>query len=150
MSLDVRAIYNAVQSNALTLGYFESVRSHEAINPPGNGLHVDIMATSVAPSAGSGLAAEAIIITLLVRVRCAADQEPRDDIDPNLMTATTALIAQYAGSFSLGSNARNIDLFGQESRGVVATAGYINMSNKLYRVMDITLPIIINDAWTES
>src|SRR5258708_7947181 len=143
MSLDVRAIFNAVQSNALTLGYFDSVRSHEAINPPGNGLTVDIWAKELAPSASSGLAGMALILTLMVRVRCAMDQEPRDDIDPNLMTATTALISQYAGNFSLGGTSRNIDLLGQESRGVVATAGHVNMSNKLFRVMDITLPIII-------
>jgi len=150
VSLNSQAIYDAIQSDALKLGLFESVRSHEAINPPGNGLTVDIWTVSLGPSRSSGLAQASVILTLMVRVRCPLDQEPRDAIDPNLTDAVNTLIGQWSGDFSLGSNARAIDILGQESRGVAAAWGHVNAGGKLFRVADITVPIIVNDAWTES
>jgi hypothetical protein len=33
---------------------------------------------------------------------------------------------------------------------MTARAGYINQDNKMYRVMTITLPLVVNDTWLQS
>ena len=75
---------------------------------------------------------------------------PEDLIDPNLAEATDALFEAYIGDFELGGSARNIDVRGAQGNGLGARAGYQTVDKATYRVIDITIPIIVNDAWTES
>jgi hypothetical protein len=58
-------------------------------------------------------------------------------------------MAAYSGDFELGGNVRNVDLLGQASEGLTAQAGYLEQDGKLYRVMTINLPLIVNDVWNQ-
>jgi len=60
------------------------------------------------------------------------------------------LMTSYAADFELGGNARNIDLLGQTGVQLSAQAGYVEIDNRLFRVMDITIPVIVNDAWAQT
>ena len=42
-----------------------------------------------------------------------------------------------------------MDLLGQVSNGLEANAGYLTQDQRMYRVMVVTLPVIINDLWSE-
>jgi hypothetical protein len=77
-------------------------------------------------------------------------QEPQDAIDPGVAAAVDALMAAYSGDFEFGSNVRNVDLLGSAGVPLAAEAGYLNVSGTMYRVMTITLPLIINDLWSQS
>lgn len=148
--MDVTPILDAVQSHALSLGLFERVNTHEPKNAPGNGLTAAIWADRIAPIPGaSGLAASTGLVTFMVRIYSNMLQEPQDAIDPNLLAAVDTLIATYSGDFELGGSVRNIDLLGQHGPALSAQAGYINHDNKLYRVMTITLPVVVNDVWSQ-
>jgi hypothetical protein len=76
--------------------------------------------------------------------------EPQDAIDPEMLNAVDVLFTAYNGDFDLGGEVRNIDLLGQFSNGLSAQAGYINVSGNNYRVMTITLPMVVNDAWSQA
>ena len=147
----VDTLFSRVQSHAMTLGYFDTVNTHEPKNAPGSDLTCSIWIQSIEPvGSASGLASASGLVVLFIRIYANMLQEPQDAIDPNMLKATTTLLAGYAGDFDLGQTVRNIDLFGQVGPKLAAVAGYINIDNRLYRAVTITLPVILNDMWTEA
>jgi hypothetical protein len=88
---------------------------------------------------------------LNVRIYSSLISIPNDAIDPNIVIATSTLFDKFANDFDLGGLARNIDFFGIHGTPMDAQAGYLaQQGGVVNRVMTITLPIIINDVWTES
>jgi hypothetical protein len=150
MGLNTSAILNEIESHANKLGFFERVNKHEPKNAPGNGLTCAIWVNTIDPYAQqSGLAATSARVVYNVRVYSNMLQEPQDAIDPNLMDATDALMNAYSGDFSLASTVAMIDLLSMAGIPLSANAGYVNQSNRILRVMTITLPVIVNDAWEQ-
>lgn len=150
MSLNTGAVLDAIASHAMTLGLFETVNTHEVVAAPGHGLHAEIWAAAISPvPAASGLRATSAVVVWTVRIRGSADAQPRDMIDPNMMAAVDTLIGAYSGDFTLGGLVRNVDLLGQASAGLGARAGYLEQDRRVFRVYDITLPVVINDVWEQ-
>lgn len=156
MSLDIDAVLDSVVSHAMELGFFERVNQHEPKNAPGNGLTCAVWVDRIDPVAqASGLAATSARLVLMVRLYTNMLSEPQDMIDPNLVKATNALMVAYSGVYTLGSDAqllsdvRNIDLLGQTGVSLSAQAGYLEQDDGSYRVMTLTLPVIVNDAWDQ-
>jgi len=148
--LNATAILDAVTSHAETLGQFERVNGHEPKNAPGNGLSCAVWVASISPARGQhGLAQTSARVVLNVRVFSPMLQEPQDGIDPAVMEAVDALMNAYSGDFTLGGNVRNVDLLGMAGVPMEAQAGYLNQDNRLYRVMTITLPLIVSDVWEQ-
>ena len=75
--------------------------------------------------------------------------KPADAIDPEIMDAVDVLFTAYSGDFDLGGTVRNVDLEGATGPGLSAQAGYLNQDGKLMRIMDIVLPVIVSDLWTQ-
>lgn len=150
MSLNTSGIIDGIASHAMSLGLFERVNQHEPKNAPGLGLTCVVWADRVAPvPAGSGLQSTTGLIVFNVRVYTSMLSEPQDAIDPNLLTAVDALMAAYSGDFDLGGTVRNVDLLGQAGTPLSAQAGYVDLSGKIYRIMTVTLPVIVNDLWDQ-
>lgn len=149
-SLDPNPVLDALVSHALASGYFERVNSHEPKNAPGNGLSVAVWADWIGPAtAASGLATTSVLMRFNVRVFSNMIQEPQDAIDPTLLTAVGALMEAYTGDFTLGGLVREVDLLGQYGPGLSGQAGYLNQDGKLYRVMTITVPLVLDDVWSQ-
>lgn len=150
MALNVGSILDSVVSHAMTLGVFETVNQHEAINPPGNGYRASVWIDSIAPVPGaSGLNSTTVRLAYMLRIYTAQVLSDPDAMDPGLVAATDALMAEYTGDFDLNGTIRNVDLLGEGGVPLSAQAGYLNMDGKIYRVMTITLPLIVNDLWTQ-
>lgn len=149
MSLNTTAILSAIESHALALGLFESVNTHEPKNAPGNGLRVAIWCDRIEPALSSGLQQTSARVVFNVRIYSNMLQEPQDAIDPNIATAVDGLMAAYSGDFDLGGNVRNVDLLGMAGPPLQAQAGYLEQDGKMFRVMTITLPLIVNDVWSQ-
>jgi len=151
MALDSVSIVDAVASHASASGHFEQVIKHEPKVAPGNGLSASIWTDEIKPAAlSSGLAATAARLVLNVRVAMNMLYEPQDDIDPKMLGgAVDALMNAYTGDFTLGGLVRNVDLLGEDGEGMFAKAGYLEQDHKLYRVMTINLPLIVNDVWEQ-
>ena len=141
----VRALLDTVVSHAEVLGIFDRVNAHEPKNAPGMGLSCSVWVQSIEPISASGLASVSGRVTLNARIYTSMLAEPQDGIDRDLLTATSALLGEFSGSLTLGSTTRNIDLMQMR-----ANAGYLNQDGKIFRVMVITIPILINDLWTEA
>jgi hypothetical protein len=141
----VRALLDAVVSHAQDLGVFDRVNYHEPKNAPGRGLSCSVWVQSIqAVPAASGLAAVSGRVTLNIRLYTSMLAEPQDDIDKLLLSAATTLLGEYSGNFTLGGTVRDIDLM-----QLNAQAGYLQQDGKVFRVIVITLPIVINDIWGE-
>jgi hypothetical protein len=150
VSLNTSAVLDAIVSHAMTLGTFETVNAHEVVSAPGHGLHAEIWAASISPvPVVSGLQRTSAVVVWTVRIRGSADTQPRDMVDPHMMAAVDRLMGAYSGDFDLGGLVRNVDLLGQASTGLGARAGYLQQDGRVFRIYDITLPVVINDVWEQ-
>jgi hypothetical protein len=62
------------------------------------------------------------------------------------------MMGAFSGDFDLGGvgGVRYIDLLGSTGTVLGAVAGYIEIDKKMFRVMTMTIPIIINDAFVQA
>jgi len=148
--VDTASILDQIVSHALASGWFERVNQHEPKSAPGNGLSCGVWLESLGPPrGGSGLSATSGRLVFSVRLYTSMLMEPADAIDPLLINACDALLTAYSGDFELGATVRAIDLLGMSGDPLSARAGYLGQDNKLYRVLTITLPLIVNDLWAQ-
>jgi hypothetical protein len=152
VALDIDGILDPVVSHALASGYFERVNQVEATDPPGNGLTCAVWVNNIRP-ARSGLASTSVVLIFNVRLYTSMLQDPPDAIDPAMTKATSGLIGAYVGDFTLGDVVMSVDVRGMEGTPLGAQAGYIDFGTGpdrvTFRVMTITLPLIVSDVWDE-
>lgn len=149
--LDVIGIRDTLLSHALSLGMFSQVSGHEPKAAPIGDLYGALWMNSMAPARGrSGLASTTIRLEYWFRIGTNMIAEPQDDIDPKVLVATAALMMAYSGDFELGGLAEEIDLLGMAGEGLGARAGYLDQDGRLYRIMTITIPIIVSDVFDQS
>lgn len=151
MALDATTLLNAVQDHALRSGWFTAVNGEEPKSPPDtSGLTAAVWVQRISPAVGaSGLSSTSVRLELMLRMYAGIDTEPGDMIDPNMLAALDDLLARYSGDFTLDGEVREVDLLGQFGDPLQARAGYMLQSGTEFRVMDITLPLIVDDLWTQ-
>lgn len=152
MAIQSQDLVDRLASHAMTTGYFDRVNQHEPKSKPGRGLTCAIWIDRIEPARGrSGLDATDARVVFNVRVYTNMLQQPQDAIDPQVMIATDALFEAYTGDFQLGDESRFIDVLGMtQGHPLFSQSGYINIDNVVMRVMTITVPIIIERAWTQT
>ena len=150
MAIDLRTLFDAVESYQEASGFFDRVARHEPKAEPGGGLSAANWFNRVSPlPAGSGLQATTGRIELVTRIYTNMLAEPADSLDPELYDAVDHLMAAYSADFTLGGVCRNIDLLGAFGEPLQGRAGYLNQRGVLYRVFDLVCPLIVNDAWPQ-
>jgi hypothetical protein len=152
MMVDLTPIFTKVEDHASASGWFEAVNGHEPKSAPTiHGLTAAVWVDRLRPARGkSSLMATSGLLEIVTRLYGSMLTEPMDMIDPGMMAATNDLLAAYSGDFDLGGQVRNIDLLGEFGDGLAAQAGYVELDRKIYRVMTITIPIVINDVWAQA
>lgn len=149
--LNTDALVDGLVSNALQLGLFNKVNTHEPKAAPGTGISAAVWFETVQPfPEGSGLNSTSVIVTMTFRVYQNFISEPQDLIDPNLMKAVDVLLGQYSQDFTLNGEVRQVDLLGEGGTPLSAQSGYVNLDGRMYRSVDVVLPIIVNDAWSQN
>lgn len=149
--MDILAILDGLESHALASGWFERVNKHEPKASPGNGITAAIWLDSLTPlPEASGLASTSGLLVWTLREYQNFLSEPMDAIDPNLLAAANALIAAYSGDFELGGNVRNVDLLGAHGAPLAGRAGYLNQDGKVFRIFNITIPLVVSDIWNQA
>lgn len=153
----IKAIYSALRSHAQETALFMAgTVSHEPLSPPpGGGLSVAVMRGPLSPIRAGGLAATSARLEFTVRIYSSRLREPADDIDPEVLNAECALMASYSAGFDLEADGipegliRMIDLLGAYGNGLASTPGWLNQDGSPQRVVDITVPLILNDAFAQ-
>lgn len=151
MAIEIEAILDAIVSHAMTQGLFDSVNKHEPKSAPGTGLNAGIWVQSMEPvSARSGLNTTSARIQFTCRIYGSMLQSPMDEIDPTIAKAADALFRAYHEDFTLDGLVAEVDLLGAYGSPLTAEMGYLEIDKQLMRVMDITVPVIINDVWSQN
>lgn len=149
----IRQILDVVESHALASGHYSRVNRHEpkSKNAATDGITCAIWVQRITPIGdGSGLAESSVRLELTVRSYASMLAEPQDEIDPRVVDAADALMAAYHGDFQLGGEARHVDIFGAYGERLEATAGYLSLGGMLFRVIDIRLPIVLDDLYPQA
>lgn len=147
MAIDIVNILDQVESLAAQIGVFDRINKHEPKSAPGTGYSLAIFVQAIDPIRGSGLNSTSIRLEFREHIYTSMLSEPQDGIDTDSIRLTDLLLEQYSAHFTLGGEARHIDVMGAYGTSLSARAGYIDIDNKKYRVMEITLPIIVDDVW---
>lgn len=156
----VTSVYDKIVSHASATGYFADVAGHEIKSSGPLGLVCMMWMDYLGPAlggAGSGLAETSTLLVLNARIEAGAfapDRLTADAIDPKLLAAASALMGRLIGDLTLDGTAaglvRTIDVRGMSGRRLEGRGGYLDRDGKLKRLINITVPIILNDAWTEA
>jgi len=149
--LNTAALVDELVSKALQLGVFEKVNTHEPKSQPGPGMTAAIWVDRVQPfQQGSGLNSTSVVVLFMFRIYQSAFSEPQDAIDPRVLQATDTLLDKYSGNFTLGGQIREVDLLGEAGTPLSSQAGWLNLDGKIFRVMDVFVPVIISDVWSQN
>lgn len=152
MSLNSQDIIDRLASVPMASGLFDRVNTHEPKNKPGRGLTAALWVDRIEPARGrSGLAVTSARVVFNVRIYTNMLQNPQDAIDPNVVAAADILFEAYSADFDLGGTDRWIDLLGAtQGHELFCQSGYINIDNMTYRVLTLTVPVIVENAWSQS
>lgn len=149
----IPAIWNALNSHVQTLGYFDIVQMHEPKSAPPNGptgLACAMFLADLRPiPMASGLDATSVRIEITARICRSFKAAPEDMIDVNMAMACAAIMGSLTSDFDLGGTIRNVDLMGAHGNALAARAGYQKIDTANYRIMDVTIPMIISDVFDQ-
>ncbi len=149
MAIDSRGILGELTTFAQESGLFDTVTNAEPKSAPGRtGVSCSMWLVDYQPVVSSGLNSLSVRLEVQARIYTSMLQQPVDEIDMRVLDACDALFSSLAGRFELSGRARYIDFLGSEGERLRAVAGYLNQDGTLFRVMDIFIPIIINDAYS--
>lgn len=149
--LDITTVIDQLASHAATLGVIDGpVNGHEPMSAPGNGVTAAVWFNSIRPARGaSGLNATTVLLVCTLRLYKPWLSQPTDQIDPDLVSACDLIMAAYSGDFTLGGLVREIDLLGQFGTPLWAQSAYQMIADTQYRVISITVPVVVNDVWQQ-
>jgi hypothetical protein len=152
MALNTKLYMDALISHALSSGHFVSVNAVDVgSNPTNEGLTAVLYPRRIIPAPGrSGLASTSAVMTFVMRLFHSSASDPLGEIDPRIIDATDALLNAYSGDFTLGGLVAEVDLLGQYGESLRSDSGWLPMGDAgEFRIVDITIPLVINDVWTQ-
>lgn len=144
---------DALTSHAGASGHFSSVNSVDIGSTPTNDGMIAILwpRRIRALPAGSGLNSTSIAIEFNMRLMCSMNSDPFGQIDPRMIAAADALMNAYSGDFTLGGLIAYVDLLGQHGAPMESQSGFLTVGqDERVRIIDITIPCIINDVWNQA
>ena len=154
MAFNIKSTLDAVASHIARSGYVSDAMIGEPTSPPDA---VDKLVAAVMMN-GANIAELTLTNTIevhpiLVRFyRRAAFTEGDDagDVESQVAVAVSEIASNLIGEYDLGATIRNIDVAGQYGGGMSATWGYINISGTIYRTVDLTVPLVVDDSATQA
>ncbi len=150
MAIDYTAIRDALVSAAQLAGVFDAVEGHEPKNAPGRGLTCFVFYAGKRTVQRGGLKSTTVRLNWTVQARCSMTREPQDAIDIDLLGAVDAVYRELHTNFTLDiSGVRAVDLLGAEGDPLLDVAGYIDQDGHKFRVIEIFVGIVVNDAWEQ-
>jgi hypothetical protein len=152
-NISVGDLQQKIMSLAMASGEFVSIAGHEPVNPPENGLTGGLWLQHIGPARDvSGLSETAARVEFLLRIyipTAGTSPDQLDSIDPSIGTATAIVIGALSGDFTLDGEVFAVDLLGAWGAPLDGRAGWARVGEQQVRVMDITVPLILDNVWTQ-
>lgn len=151
MALATAAIVDELDSLCAATGYFKQTITFEPKRAPDAEMAAATWFERYRPSfTGSGLQGTTAVLHFNTRLYTNMLQEPPGAIDPSLMVALDTVLTSIHADLTLGGNVRNIDVFGENGQPLEAVSGYLDIDGTMFRIVDIKIPCIVNDAHTQT
>lgn len=148
--IGISLLMGRLKDHALGLGRFTGgVVGHEPKNAPPD-MTGALWVTRVRPSILSNLASDAALVVCMFRGYALALTDPADDVEVRLVDAIDALVGSFSGGFTLDGAVVAIDALGSNGDPLGWVMGYVTVAQTLYRVADLTIPIICHDTWVHT
>lgn len=148
MAFDPKPIMSALVTIAKKSGLFANVNEFEPRGQPANGLTLALISGPLTPASSSGLNGLSLRWQIDGQIYLPMHIEPPKDIDFKLMNAAGLYLEDLCGQFTLGGLVRCVDVLGSDGERLSATPGYIDHNDKLYRVAQLMIPLVLNQKWT--
>lgn len=151
MAFEIKSTLNAVASKMQASGYFAAVMIGEPKSPPtGGGPHNIVAAIWMTRAGVVGTTLTKTIESHVLTVRLYTDMlaEPQEDIEFGLAAVTSDFMSDLCGEYDLGATIRNIDIAGEYGTALSAEWGHVDVSGKMCRIVDVTLPLTVDDSGT--
>ena len=85
---------------------------------------------------------------VVARVYRAANAEPKADVETDIAFATSLIMGDIIGDYTLGGEILEVDIAGIYGEGLTATAGHLEVGGVMYRIVDITLSLLVDASAT--
>ncbi len=149
--LPLAALITALTQHAKDTGLFDRVQPFETADPTGQRLTYEVWLGKFGPARGrSGLATTSLRVEIAGRITAAMARKHPETIDPDLAAAAAALVTAYSGDIDLGVAGAEIDALGAYGEPLLGTGGYWGHNGQGYRIFDLVIPIVIDDAWVQA
>lgn len=149
MTIDIRTILTRVADHGRASGAFERALIGEPKSPPGTGRTFAVWTEPIGP-ASSGLSSTSLVMRFTVRVYVPMLEQPQDEVELDAVMGADVLMAAYNGDFTLGGAVRNVDIFGEYGQALTVEPGYVTLDSTMFRIMDINLPLVVNDVYDQA
>lgn len=147
----IETLIDALVSEYQRGGYFDRINTHEPRRKPGKGLTAAIWPLSITPlPLASGLNVTSALVVFTGRSYMNMHTEPNDMIDVWMLRANSNLMRAFSGDFTLGGLIRNVDLLGNFGTPLSLVSGYLDQDKAKFRIIDLTIPCVVNDVWTQA
>lgn len=144
------ALVSSLASVCSATGSFEWVNQYEPKGAP-EGLGAAVWIQSMAPAPQrSGLNTTTVRFECAIRIYTNMLAEPQDYIDPIMIRTAWRIMVALTGGITLNGQVEYIDILGSDGAPLACEAGYIEIDKKMFRVITITVPMLIEDAWAQA
>ena len=148
MAFDASNTLDAVAGHLLASGYLRDVMIGEPKSPPnGDQLTASVFLRSInVAEVTLGTTIESHVLMLRVFRNMLA--EPTESMEKEFAKAISSILSDIIGEFDLGGSIRSIDIAGMYGASVSVNYGYMDLGGTMFRIADITLPLIVDDSAT--
>lgn len=150
MTLDFTPALKRIESMIAATGLFSSVNLHEPKNAPGKDLVCAVFLDEIRPvPQESGQNVTTGCVVFKARVFKPMLSKPEGMIDQVVGHAAGKIIEVLSGDIDLQDNIKYVDLLGATGTALSCKGGYLTIDTTMFRIMDVTIPLIINDIWNQ-
>jgi len=146
MAFDITTTINMVASFLEKRGEYTNVQIGEPKSPPVGDLSAAVFVAS-ASVVGLTLQTTIEIHEITVRLYRNMLEEPEEDNEIRISQAVTGIVSDLLGDYDLGASIRNIAV-GEYGQSLSATYGYLDLGGTMYRMVDITVPLLVDGSAT--
>lgn len=147
---DAQVLTDAIGAMAQSSGLFGAVSYHEPASLPANGINAAVWMQGIGPLKKlSGLSATAARVEYRMRLYTPMTVGDMDAIDPAMTTAASLMIRLLSADFTLGGEVFAADLLGLGGVPLSAKADNYKQGDALYRIYDITIPLLVDNVWAQ-
>ena len=145
-------LFANLKTQADTSGLFQRVLGHEPRSAPGGGFSYALWLGPISPVPGlGGLTATAGRVEFQSRIYVPFLEKSEDQIETDLMRKVLQMIGFYSAEFTAGGTVYAIDLEGMHGAPLEAgTFGYIDLGGTICRVAELSIPVLIDNLWTQA